>query len=304
MPKWRAAVRIRRVAMVGAVALLLSAFQLAPLLLDGSNINHSRWEPVWKWDSFGAGQVLKWLFTGELLDYGRLPGAHPAGARRRRRGSCGIGASVARPAPLTPLRYGAQRFWTLLFFGRPFWGPLLAMLGVSADMQLHRVIGGAQIFLVLLAAIGLGALWRELSRRWHYVPPRRWPLCFCSTPWCRSAPAIWRTMPTGAGRIWRLMPAEQPSLDAALADRSKSAADAPIPDWPRPGAAGSRSATCRSTRSSARRTYRPWPFSTTRWRSPRTSWSASTSGTRAITASSISAPWSRRPAPSRWCPLS
>src|SRR5260370_29508424 len=66
-------VRIRRVAMIGAVALLLSAFQLVPLLLDGSNINHSRWESVWKWDSFGAGAVLKWLFTGELLDHGRLP---------------------------------------------------------------------------------------------------------------------------------------------------------------------------------------------------------------------------------------
>ncbi len=36
-------------------------------------------------------------------------------------------------------------------------------------MQLHRVIGGAQIFLVLLAAIGLSALWRELSQRWHYA---------------------------------------------------------------------------------------------------------------------------------------
>src|SRR5205085_9730868 len=70
MPRW---VRIRRTVSVGAVALLLAAFQLAPLLLDGSNINHSRWEAVWKWDSFGAGHVLKLLFTGELLDHGRLP---------------------------------------------------------------------------------------------------------------------------------------------------------------------------------------------------------------------------------------
>ncbi len=66
-------VRIRRLLLVGAVALLLAAFQLAPLLLDGSNINHSRWEAAWKWDSFGAWQVLQWLFTGALLDYGRLP---------------------------------------------------------------------------------------------------------------------------------------------------------------------------------------------------------------------------------------
>jgi hypothetical protein len=39
------------------------------------------------------------------------------------------------------------------------------MLAVSPDMQLHRVIGGAQIFLVLLAAIGLTALGGELGKR-------------------------------------------------------------------------------------------------------------------------------------------
>ena len=162
------AVRIRRMAMVGAVALLLSAFQLAPMLIDGSNINHSRWEAAWKWDSFGAGQVLKWLFTGELLDHGRMPVLTLlalAGAGlfawnwRRGRPKC-----VAHSFVLC----GAA-FWILLFFGRPFWGPLLTMLGASADMQLHRVIGGAQIFLVLLAAIGLAALWRELAERWHYA---------------------------------------------------------------------------------------------------------------------------------------
>ena len=161
-------VRIRRVAMVGAVALLISAFQLAPLLLDGSHINHSRWEPVWKWDSFGAGQVLRWLFTGALLDYGRLPVLTLLAL-------AGAGLYVwnrRRNLPVSPAHafvlWGAA-LWTLMFFGRPFWGPLLAMLGVSDDMQLHRVIGGAQIFLLLLAAIALGALWDELARRWHYA---------------------------------------------------------------------------------------------------------------------------------------
>ena len=160
--------RIRRMAVVGAVAALLSAFQLAPLLLDGSTINHSRWEAVWKWDSFGGWQVVKWFFTGELLDHGRLPVLTllaVAGAVHFiwnwRKGNQ-TGAAQAF------ILWGAA-FWTLLFFGRPFWGPLLTMLGVSADMQLHRVIGGAQIFLVLLAAIGLAALWRELSKRWHYA---------------------------------------------------------------------------------------------------------------------------------------
>ena len=163
-------VRIRRAAIVGAVALMLSAFQLVPLWLDASHINHSRWEAVWKWDSFGAPQVLGWLFKGELLDHGRLPvltllalaGAGWIVWNWRRR----------RPAHSFVL-WGAA-FWTLLFFGRPFWGPLLTMLGVSPDMQLHRVIGGAQIFLLLAAAIGLAALWREIlwGRRFRLPTPR------------------------------------------------------------------------------------------------------------------------------------
>lgn len=165
IPRW---VRFRRTLVVGAVALLLSAFQLATLLLDHSNINHSRWESVWKWNSFGASQVITWLFSGELLDHGRLPvltGLAFAGAV--------LWVWYWRKQKPTVAAHGflllGATFWTLVFFGRDFWGPLLTLLGASADMQLHRVLGGAQIFLVLLAAIALVALWRELSRRWHFA---------------------------------------------------------------------------------------------------------------------------------------
>jgi len=44
---------------------------------------------------------------------------------------------------------------------------MLTLAGVPPDMQLHRVIGGAHIFLVLLAAIQLSAMWRALSRKIH-----------------------------------------------------------------------------------------------------------------------------------------
>ncbi len=161
-------VRLRRTAILGAAAALPAAFQLAPLLLDHANINHSRWEPVWKWDSFGLGQVARWLFTGELLDHGRFPvltllafaGAALWGWNRYRR--------RALEAPHTFALWAAG-FWLLIFCGRPLWGPLLVLLGVSRDVQLHRVIGGAQIFLLLLAAIALRALWGELSRRRQFV---------------------------------------------------------------------------------------------------------------------------------------
>ncbi len=43
------------------------------------------------------------------------------------------------------------------------------MIGVTHDLQLHRVLGALQIFLLLLAGLALAALWRETARRWHYA---------------------------------------------------------------------------------------------------------------------------------------
>ncbi|HLX44843.1 MAG TPA: glycosyltransferase family 39 protein [Bryobacteraceae bacterium] len=159
-------VRIGRTAWIGAVAFVLAAFELVPMVLDSPIINHSRWEPSWKWDSFGAGAVMKLMLTGELLDHGRMPALSLLAL---------IGAFIYfRDLRGHRLKYPARTFvisgsalWVLWFFGRPFWGPVLTLLGVSPDMQLHRVIGGAQIFLVLLAAIGLAGLWRVLTARAH-----------------------------------------------------------------------------------------------------------------------------------------
>jgi|SRR5579883_684040 len=161
--------RILRTAWIGAVAFAVSAFELLPLVTDGAIINHSRWEPVWKWESFGAGRVMKLLFTGELLDHNRVPIFTLLAL---------AGAIVyfrqSRPPVWPWMQFPARTFviasavfWILVFFGRPFWGPALLLIGVSPDMQLHRVIGGAHIFLVLLAAIGLAAIWRALSTRVH-----------------------------------------------------------------------------------------------------------------------------------------
>jgi hypothetical protein len=158
--------RLLRVLWIGAIAVVVAAFELIPLMLDAAIINHSRWEPVWKWDSLGAARVLKLLCTGELLDHNRLPVLSILVL---------AGAIVYfRDLRAHPWRFPARTFvvasagfWLLLFFGRPFWGTSLALIGVSSDMPLHRVIGGAHIFFVLLAAIALSAMWRTLSKRVH-----------------------------------------------------------------------------------------------------------------------------------------
>src|SRR5260370_28976830 len=63
--------RLGRVAEVGLVALLVSLFQILPVVIDAPILNHSKGEGAWKWDSFGAPAVLKMLVTGELLDHDR-----------------------------------------------------------------------------------------------------------------------------------------------------------------------------------------------------------------------------------------
>jgi len=156
-------VRLGRLVVVGGAAAILTGFQALPLLLDGATINHSRWEAVWKWDSFGAGPVLKWLFTGGLLDHGRLPVLSLLSLASTVLYVWSVRKRNVEPAH-TFVLLGAV-FWILMFCGRPLWGPLLSLLGVSQDMHLHRVIGGAQVFLVLLAGVAMAWLWAGLAKR-------------------------------------------------------------------------------------------------------------------------------------------
>jgi hypothetical protein len=60
-------------------------------------------------------------------------------------------------------------FFLLVLFGRPTWGGLLILIGATRDLQLHRVLGSVQIFLLLPAAIALAALWRYTAKRWHFA---------------------------------------------------------------------------------------------------------------------------------------
>jgi uncharacterized membrane protein len=149
--------RLFRLAATGVAAFSVSAFVLLPALMDSAWVNHSRWEPAWKWDSFGGAAVLKAAVTGGLMDYGRLPvlsllsllGAVVCFARARAKGS--------KDSHLTVL-LTVSVFWVVLFFGKPTRGVLYSLIG-PADLQLHRFSGAVHMFLLFLAGIGLVRIW-------------------------------------------------------------------------------------------------------------------------------------------------
>jgi hypothetical protein len=161
-------IRIRRTVALGAVSGVLAAFQLIPLFTDGYLINRARFEPAEKFDSYGATQVLKWLFSGEILDQNRAPVLTLL---------CLAGFILVAWRWKKARKIGAPELfvivssvlWLLVFFGRSTWGVLLLLLGIGRDFHLHRLLATVQIFMLMLGAMALAALWRELARRWNAV---------------------------------------------------------------------------------------------------------------------------------------
>jgi hypothetical protein len=109
------------------------------------------------------------LFTGQIMDHERLPVLTLLAF-------AGVALLVWRwrkdrknAAPATMLLLAGAGFFLLLLFGRPTWGALLTLLGATRDLHLHRVLGSLQIFLTLIAAVSLAALWRATAARWHYA---------------------------------------------------------------------------------------------------------------------------------------
>jgi hypothetical protein len=162
------AVRVRRAAVVLGGSLLASAWVIVPLLQERpwASVN----EPLQATglvNGYGARQVLDWLFTGQLLDSGRLPVLTVI---------AGLGLVLAWLAWSSDSNaralLAALGVCLLLAFGRTTFGSLVDVIPGSADIFFRRFMMGVQLIALLLAGRGAGWLAGSCVRLLHARIPR------------------------------------------------------------------------------------------------------------------------------------
>jgi len=150
--------RVVRAASILIPAVILLAWFVVPMLLASGEMNRCRWDDVWKFDSWGAGNALNELFRGRFLDWDRLPVLTLSL----------LAASMLalyrwkRPMPRRLLVLTAV--WLLIFFGRTTWGYFMLALGLPGTFHVSRFESVFELFAVLLTAWGLARMVAAAAR--------------------------------------------------------------------------------------------------------------------------------------------
>ena len=153
--------RTARLGAVGLAAGLTAAYMIVPAAASGYWLNKSPYLETYKYDSFGAGPILQWLVTGQLLDSGRLPVLTILLAT-------GIAASVLTRSRPALVALGLFAVWLVLYFGRPTLGGLVDLFPLHDALFFHRFLGGVHLAAILLVGVGGAWLW-ALVAPWRGV---------------------------------------------------------------------------------------------------------------------------------------
>lgn len=153
-------VRMVRLAVVGTATAVITAYMSLPAVQTAYYLNDSPFLEGYKYDSFGAGPILGWLVTGQLLDAGRPPILTALLA-------VGITVAVVTRRRLPLLALAIFLFWLVLYFGRPTLGSIVDLLPLHESLFFHRFIGGVHIAAIILIGIGGGWLWDRLRPTRH-----------------------------------------------------------------------------------------------------------------------------------------
>ena len=172
-PLW---VHVRRAAVLGAGALLASAWVLVPLLAQRNwAATNETLHGTPLADGYGLWRVLGWLGWGELLDDGRLAVVTAFAAA-----GLVLACARARRDPAARALLAALAGCIVLASGRATFGALADLLPGSGDIFFRRFMMGIQLAALLLAGRGAagaaGLVWGWIERRRPRVAPARAPL--------------------------------------------------------------------------------------------------------------------------------
>lgn len=145
---------ILKLTILSVISILLLSYWIVPALLGDKFHNFSFWDPVWKFNSYGAREVITRFGNGELFDFGRLPI---------------YTALVLVGAFVYPNFAILFVFWFLLYFGRTTWGNLINIIPSMKEFHLSRFIVGVHLAGLFLAPIGLGWLAAKLRKYWFIL---------------------------------------------------------------------------------------------------------------------------------------
>jgi ABC-type dipeptide/oligopeptide/nickel transport system permease component len=155
--------RAARLAVAAVPAALMTAWLWLPFVAQPAFLGASPYLQPEKYDSYGAGPILGWLVTGDLMDHGRLPVVTALVA-------LGIAAAIVARTPLARTALGSFGVWLVLYFGKPTLGALVQLFPMHDGLLLHRFIGSVELFAIVL--IGIGAAW-AFERAHAASSPRR-----------------------------------------------------------------------------------------------------------------------------------
>ena len=158
-----AARRVLRLGAVAGIAAVLTAYFIIPFFAQAGYINISPYLERSKYDGFGAGAVLGWLASGDLLDHGRIPVLTALLA-------LGLGVAIVRRDALALRVAAVGTALLLLYFGRPTLGPVIDLLPMHDGLLLHRFIGGFELAAIPLIGLGGGFVFDQLVRRVSFRP--------------------------------------------------------------------------------------------------------------------------------------
>ncbi len=148
-------VRLLRLILVAIPALAITSYFWLSFLIQQKFLGASPYLQRWKYDSFGAADVLFSLVNGDLVDFGGLPVLTILLA-------LGIASAFFTQTRCARLALILFTVYLFLFFGRFTWGKSADFLPMHEGLLFHRFIGGVHLAAILLMGLGGERIWEQL----------------------------------------------------------------------------------------------------------------------------------------------